>query len=1072
MSLFQTLARLQDLRDAIRAPVDTDGKVPTPFTDHEDLVSSLKAMIDNPLITIPDLPAYLDAVRHQHNVGLDDRKLLLEHLLVLMSQLSSMEAPLQQELAAKLQRFVIDLLYKDLPHPPSGYLGNLKLSTSEVKTDIPRVNYAYRSANGSNYNTLFPSMGQAGMPYARSVPSQNVTPLQNLPEASVVFDALLRRKEFEPHPGGISSLFFAFADLVIHSIFNTSHADPVINNTSSYLDLSILYGSSEAEVDSVRLKDGRGRLHEDTFADGRLMIMPPAVGALLILLCRNHNYIADKLLNINERGTYKVPVPTDDKKRLDQDDEIFQRTRLINCGFFMQIILRDYVAAILGLVRDGSDWRLDPLMAMRQDDHALAPRGEGNVVSVEFNLMYRWHATLSSHDTQWTENLFRSALGDSIPFDQITPEQFLIAALSVLPKVPPNQRTFGGLTRGPDGRFSDDDLSKIIQDATDWRAGSFRAHGVPEVLKVIEVMAIEQARGWGTCSLNEFRKFIGLKPYATFEEWNPDETVHKTAARLYKTIDNLELYVGLQAEEAKKPGGGAGLCPGYTISRAILSDAVCLTRGDRFLTTDFISEQLRRPSSPNTTAWGLKGCQPDVNDGSYGGILTRLLFRTLPNHYNAKSVYAHFPFLQPAFLKQEKKVKNPDNYDWERHAPRHVTTFRTREAARLVLSDSRTFVSSYDERLKEIVGTLIDTRTVSKLLVAKIDTWVDYFGNLTRRLIRERSVDCYNGLKTLDIVRDVVNLLPVYWLSEHIMRIPLKSKHDRSGIFYESEIYDMLAAVCCYVYMNNDLNRDWHLRLDAKKAYDQMTEAMKRFLGSTTNTGSIRKLTNVLYNLMVMTDSSSNRFLEELSAQFVGSDAMPGSLFAEVVPSAAQFSRAIAEVVDHFLNEERAADRSEIARLSRLGVKGDTGILSYIYDALRVSPAIDGVFRSVTRDCIVGNVLLSAGTTVYVSLVDTGDLPASSPQNDHSNGGRGVLFGGVKTGLLSPDMFDRIAPRVVGAILGTGDMRRAKGASGQFTQFKQTVPGTDAEERLFINSECEASPLPEGLTVQYTPQHP
>lgn len=32
---------------------------------------------------------------------------------------------------------------------------------------------------------------------------------------------------------------------------------------------------------------------------------------------------------------------------------------------------------------------------------------------------------------------------------------------------------------------------------------------------------------------------------------------------------------------------GAGLCPGYTISRAILADAVALTRGDRFYTVDF-----------------------------------------------------------------------------------------------------------------------------------------------------------------------------------------------------------------------------------------------------------------------------------------------------------------------------------------------------------------------------------------------------------------------------------------------------------------------------------------------------
>lgn len=33
----------------------------------------------------------------------------------------------------------------------------------------------------------------------------------------------------------------------------------------------------------------------------------------------------------------------------------------------MQTILRDYVGAILGLVRDGSPWRLDPLMVNQED---------------------------------------------------------------------------------------------------------------------------------------------------------------------------------------------------------------------------------------------------------------------------------------------------------------------------------------------------------------------------------------------------------------------------------------------------------------------------------------------------------------------------------------------------------------------------------------------------------------------------------------------------------------------------------------------------------------------------------
>lgn len=65
---------------------------------------------------------------------------------------------------------------------------------------------------------------------------------------------------------------------------------------------------------------------------------------------------------------------------------------------------------------------------------------------------------------------------------------------------------------------------------------------------------------------------------------------------LYHDIENLELYVGMQAEETKKPGPGAGLCPGYTLSRAILSDAVCLTRGDRFMTTEFTRTTLSLPT--------------------------------------------------------------------------------------------------------------------------------------------------------------------------------------------------------------------------------------------------------------------------------------------------------------------------------------------------------------------------------------------------------------------------------------------------------------------------------------------
>ena len=72
-------------------------------------------------------------------------------------------------------------------------------------------------------------------------------------------------------------------------------------------------------------------------------------------------YVADKILSINEKSTFSLLPLTDSAARITQDDEIFNRARLVNTAFFMQVILRDYVGTILGMVRDGSTWRLDPL---------------------------------------------------------------------------------------------------------------------------------------------------------------------------------------------------------------------------------------------------------------------------------------------------------------------------------------------------------------------------------------------------------------------------------------------------------------------------------------------------------------------------------------------------------------------------------------------------------------------------------------------------------------------------------------------------------------------------------------
>ena len=84
----------------------------------------------------------------------------------------------------------------------------------------------------------------------------------------------------------------------------------------------------------------------------------------MIMFNRNHNYLAEKLLNINERKTWKPISQFTDADRKDvyndenykthvqkQDYEIFQTARLINSLSYASVVLGDFLSGILGTQR-------------------------------------------------------------------------------------------------------------------------------------------------------------------------------------------------------------------------------------------------------------------------------------------------------------------------------------------------------------------------------------------------------------------------------------------------------------------------------------------------------------------------------------------------------------------------------------------------------------------------------------------------------------------------------------------------------------------------------------------------
>ena len=59
-------------------------------------------------------------------------------------------------------------------------------------------------------------------------------------------------------------------------------------------------------------------------------------------------------------------------------------------------------------------------------------------------------------------------------------------------------------------------MTEAIEDP----AGAFGANNIPLALKAVSVLGMQQSRKWNLGTFNEFRKFFGLKPHATFEDIN------------------------------------------------------------------------------------------------------------------------------------------------------------------------------------------------------------------------------------------------------------------------------------------------------------------------------------------------------------------------------------------------------------------------------------------------------------------------------------------------------------------------------------------------------------------------
>ncbi|KAF2866163.1 hypothetical protein BDV95DRAFT_612030 [Massariosphaeria phaeospora] len=937
---------------------------------------------DMSYLGITDVKTLIEIHKHKMSGALtNDKTYLMEGLIRTASKL-----PDGSKNRDTLTNQFLEQLWTDLPHPPQSYLG---------------TKYQYRSADGSFNSLLHPQLGAAGTPYARTVkPALMQTPA--LPDPGVVFDSVMTRKHAELHPNRISSMLFYLASIIIHDCFRTDHKDYAKSLTSSYLDLSPLYGSDQAEQDQMRTKVN-GSIKPDCFSEARLLFFPPGVGALLIMFNRFHNYVVTNLADINEGNRFRKPDQPEDASDKDAaeayriksakyDEDLFQTGRLITCGMYCNIILIDYVRTILDLNRTDSNWQLNPRTEMKG-----VPIGVGNQVSAEFNLVYRWHSTVSDRDEKWTKEMWNGLFGKDRDPKSVGKYEFLGTLDAVYKKTDkdPSKRNFAGLKRNENGTLPDQDLVDMLTSSIEDCANAFGPNRVPEVMRAIEVLGIEQARTWNLATLNEFRKHFDLAPHRTFEDITQDKYVQEQLKHLYGHPDKVEMYPGIVVEDAKKPmAPGSGLAPSYTVSRAVLSDAVALVRGDRFYTLEY---------NPRTlTNWGFRLVDYDTSIDN-GCVFYKLFLRAFPRHFKQDSVYAHYPLTIPSAMKEALKNLDKDklySFDKPSYTPRPHFLYEYTTAIN-ILNDQTNFKVTWSKAMQYLMGPAASdfmlagdgpNNTASRSMMSKaiyVSDWDkevrSYYAAKTRELLAEKSAKIADFTQ-IDIIRDVGNLVHVHFCSEMFM-LPLKTDKQPHGIFTEAEMYLLMSSVFALIFFDVDPASSFPLHIKSRAATQVLGKLVEKNVDAIAHSGLLSAAIRTIWpNESTLKNYGIHMIKRLLATGMDPAQLVWGHILGTAGGMVSSQGQLFGQIIEYFLVGDGQQHWPAIQQLAQ----GDSEenfdkLMHYVLEGARLNGET-AIVRAAAADTSITDsgktTTIKAGETIFISLRAASHDPVVFPDPD------------------------------------------------------------------------------------------
>jgi prostaglandin-endoperoxide synthase 2 len=330
-------------------------------------------------------------------------------------------------------------------------------------------------------------------------------------------------------------LFAFFAQWFTDGFLRTDRTDRRRNTSNHEIDLCQLYGLKPAETNAVRAMRGGllksqhlgGEeypefLHEkapdgtlrqkEEFRDLRPLHMEAASDAdkemMFAFASDRANvqlaYIALTTLFLREHNRLARMLST---AYASWDDErLFQTARNILIVLLINIVIDEYINHIAPYY---FKFAADPTAFKNEAWYRT------NWMTVEFNLLYRWHSLVPStfqfhgkqltiQETEWNTDVV--------------------------------------LERG---------LGSMLEQASEQRAGEVGLFNTHEYLIKAEQASIELNRHVGLQSYNDYRECVSFPRLTSFRQISGDRRVQRELEELYGHIDHVDYYVGLFAEDRR-----------------------------------------------------------------------------------------------------------------------------------------------------------------------------------------------------------------------------------------------------------------------------------------------------------------------------------------------------------------------------------------------------------------------------------------------------------------------------------------------------------------------------------------